>query len=201
MKRALLVAAVASLAVAAAAFAQPYGPGGGYGMGPGMMGGYGPGPGYGPGGGYGPGLGMGPGMMWGDGPGYGMGPGMMGGYGPGYGRGYGTGRGMWGYGGYLEGLNLSEEQRAKISEIQREQFGKQWELMGKMHQQGGPMQEAYASGKFDEKAARKAFDATSELRKQMFEASLQAQKRIDALLTPEQREQLRGGGRGTAPRK
>jgi len=161
MKRALLAAGVASLVVAAAASAQPYGPGGG----------------------YGPGYGMGPGMMGGYGGGYWMGPGMMGGYGG------------------LYGLDLSAEQRAKISEIQREQFGKQWELMGKMQQQGGPMQEAYASGKFDEKAARKAFDVMSELRKQMFEASLQAQKRIDALLTPEQREQLRGGGRGTAPRK
>lgn len=199
MKRSLLAATVAALAVTAAAIAQPYGPG--YGPGPG--GGYGPGYGMGPGmmGGYSPGYGMGPGMMWGDGPGYGMGPGMMGGYGPGYGRGYGMGRGMWGYGGYLEGLNLSEEQRTKISEIQHEQFGKHWALMGAMHQQGGPMQEAYASGKFDEKAARKAFDAMSDLRKQMFEASLQAQKRIDALLTPEQREQLRTGGRGTASRK
>jgi len=192
MKRAVIVAAVASLAVASAVFAQPYGPG------------YGPGPG----GGYGPGYGMGPGMMGGDyGPGYGMGPGMMGGYGPGSGMGpgmmggYGMGRGMMGGYSGLNGLDLSAEQRTKITEIQRELFGARWALMGKMHQQRGPMDEAYASGKFDEKAARKAFDAMSELRKQMFELSLQAQKRIDALLTPEQREQLRGGGRGAAPRK
>jgi Spy/CpxP family protein refolding chaperone len=201
MKRVLIAAAVASLAVAAAAFAQPYGPGygPGPGMGPGMMGGYGQGYGMGPGmmGGYGQGYGMGPGMMGGYGQGYGMGPGMMGACGPGYGMGPGM---MGGYGG-LYGLDLSAEQRTKVSEIQRELFGKQWALMGAMHQQGGPMEEAYASGKFDEKAARKAFEAMSELRKQMFEASLQAQKRIDALLTPEQRDQLRGGGRGTAPRK
>jgi Spy/CpxP family protein refolding chaperone len=104
---------------------------------------------------------------------------------------------MGGYGGYLEGLDLSDDQRAKIAEIRRELFGKHWELMGKMHQQGGPMADAFASGKFDEKAARKAYDAMAEARKQMFEASLQAHKRIDALLTPAQREQLRG----TAPRK
>jgi Spy/CpxP family protein refolding chaperone len=195
MKRALLAIAVASLAVAAAAFAQPYGPG--YGPGPG--GGYGPGYGMGPGmmGGYGPGYGMGPGMMGGYGPGYGMGPGMMGGYGPGAGMGPGM---MGGFGG-LDALDLSEAQRTKITEIRRELFGAHWALMGKMHQQGGPMEEAYASGKFDEKAARKAYDAMSESRKQMFEASLQAYKRIDALLTPEQREQLRSGGRGRAPRK
>lgn len=147
MKRKLFAAVAASLVVAGAAFAQPYGPG------------YGPGPGYG------------------------MGPGMMGGYGG------------------LHGLDLSAEQRTKISEIQRELFGKHWELMGKLHQQGGPMDEAFASGKFDEKAARKAYDAMSEARKQMFEASLQAHKRIDTLLTPEQRDQLRSGGRGRGPRK
>jgi len=175
MKRKLFAAVAASLVVAGAAFAQPYGPG------------YGPGPGYG----------MGPGMMGGYGQGYGMGPGMMGGYGQGYGMGPGM---MGGYGG-LHGLDLSAEQRTKISEIQRELFGKHWELMGKLHQQGGPMDEAFASGKFDEKAARKAYDAMSEARKQMFEASLQAHKRIDTLLTPEQRDQLRSGGRGRGPRK
>ncbi|HEX9182165.1 MAG TPA: Spy/CpxP family protein refolding chaperone [Burkholderiales bacterium] len=192
MKRTLIAATAVALAVAASAFAQP-GPGGGYGpgygMGPGMMGG------------YGPGYGMGPGMMSGYGPGYGMGPGMMGGYGmgPGMMGGYGMGPGMMGGFGGLYGLDLSEEQRTKVSEIRRELFGKHWALMGTMHQQDGPLEEAFVSGKFDEKAARKAFDAMSEARKQMFEASLQAYKRIDALLTPEQRKQLQSGWRGNVP--
>jgi Spy/CpxP family protein refolding chaperone len=189
-----------------------YGPG--YGMGPGMMGGYGPGYGMGPGmmGGYGPGYGMGPGMMGGYGPGYGMGPGMMGGYGPGYGMGpgmmggYGPGAGMGpgmmgGYGpGYGYGLNLSDEQRAKISEIQQELAQKHWELMGRMHQQGGPMSQAFGPGPIDEQAARKAYEQMAEARKGMFELSLQARKRIDAVLTPEQREQMGRGWRGRGPR-
>ena len=111
-------------------------------MGPGMMGGYGTGPGMtGPGmmGGYGPG-GYGPG-------GYGMGPGMMGGYG--------------GYG----GLNLTDEQRAKIDAIQQEASRKQWDLMGKTHEQ-------------------------------MSALMLDARKRVDAVLTKEQREQLSRGWRG-----
>ena len=79
-------AALAAVAFACPATAQPYG------YGPGMMGGYGPG-----GGGYGPGMMGGPG--WGGG---GYGPGMMGGYGhgwmmQGYGGGYGPGM-MYGYG-------------------------------------------------------------------------------------------------------
>jgi Spy/CpxP family protein refolding chaperone len=196
MKRKLLAASAAVLlGTATAACSQPYG-----GMGPGMMGGYGQGgqgygqgQGYGPG--FGPGYGMGPGMMGGYG-GYGMGPGMMGGYG-----GYGMGPGMMGgYGGNGYGPDLNAEQRAKVSEIQQEFAQKHWELMGSMHRQGGPMNEAFGPGSFDEKAARKAYETMAEAQKQMFEASLQMRKKIDAVLTPEQREQMGRGWRGRGPR-
>ena len=182
MKRKLLAASAAILlGTATAACSQPYG-----GMGPGMMGGYGPGggQGFGQGQGYGPGYGMGSGMMGGYGPGYGMGPGMMGGYGPGYGY----------------GPDLGAEQGAKISAIQQELAQKHWELMGRMHQQGGPMYEAFGPGPIDEKAARKAFETMAEAQTQMFELSLQARRRIDAVLTPEQREQMGRGWRGRGPR-
>jgi Spy/CpxP family protein refolding chaperone len=182
MKRKLLaVTTAALLGTAAAAFSQPYG------TGPGMMGGYGPGYGMGPGmtGGYGPGYGMGAGMM---GPGmmggYGMGPGMMGGFGPGFGY----------------GMDLSDEQRAKMSEIQQELAQKHWELMGRMHQQGGPMSQAFGPGPIDEKAERKAYESMADAQKQMFVLSLQARKRTDAVLTPEQREQMGRGWRGRGPR-
>jgi len=206
MKRKLLAASAAVLlGTATAACSQPYG-----GMGPGMMGGYGPGggPGYGQGQGYGPGYGpgygMGPGMMGGYGgygPGYGMGPGMMGGYGgygmsPGMMGGYGPG----GYGGYGYGVDLSPEQRAKIADVQQEFGRKQWGLMEKMHEEGGPMYQAFGSGAFDEKAARNAYQAMADAQKQMFEAQLQARKKIDAVLTPEQREQMARGWRGRGPR-
>ena len=214
MKRKLIAAALVAAALATAAWAQ---------MGPGMMGGYDPdeyasGPGtwgYGPGGGYGPGMmrgygrggyGMGPGM-WGYGPGYGMGPGMMGGYGPGgygmgpgmmggYGSGgYGMGPGMmWGYGpGGDNPLKLSDEQRRKISDIQEESWRKQWALMRSMH-------ELQFRGEGTEPPndaeARKLYQASADLRKQMFENSLDVRKRIDAVLTKEQREQMRRGWRG-----
>jgi Spy/CpxP family protein refolding chaperone len=220
MKRKLLAASAALLlGTATAACSQPYG-----GTGPGMMGGYGPGggqgygQGYGPGygmgpgmmGGYGPGYGMGPGMMGGYGPGYGMGPGMMGGYGPGgmgpgmmggYGPGYGMGPGMMGgYGGYGYGPELSPEQRAKIVDMQQEFARKQWESMAKMHAEGGPMYQAFGPGAFDEKAARNAYQAMAEAQKQMFEASLQMRKKIESVLTPEQREQMGRGWRGRGPR-
>ena len=135
------------------------------------------GPGYGPGGGYGPGYGMGPGMMGGYGPGSGMGPGMMGGYGPGYGY----------------GLDLDDKQRAKIDEIQQEFAQKHWGLMTAMHSPGGPMDQMFSG---DEKSARQAYEAMAAARQQMFEASLEMRKRVEAVLTPEQRKQLQRGYRG-----
>jgi hypothetical protein len=111
MRKFLLITTLAAgVAVAAAASAQPYGPGmmGGYGPGWGMMGGgYGAGPECPPGCGGG---GGGPG--WGYGGGYG--PGMMrgGGYGPGPGM-------MWGQQGYYSqqaDRNLSADDVKKYLE-------------------------------------------------------------------------------------
>jgi Spy/CpxP family protein refolding chaperone len=133
--------------------------------------------------------------------GYGMGPGMMGGaYGPGMMGGYGYGPGMMG--GYGAGNcgpdipDLTNEQRAKIAGIQKEFRAKQWALMEQMHEQS-PFGGFYRDGKFDEQAARKAYDATANLHKQMFENSLEMQKRIDSVLSAKQREQLQRapGGR------
>lgn len=139
---------------------------------------YGPGYGMGPGGGYGPGYGMGRGMMGGGyGPGYGMGPGMMGG----------------GYG-YVP--NLTPEQRTKLAEIQQEFAQQHWGLMSAMHSQGGPMAQFFGPGAGDEKAARQAYEAMAAAQKQMFEASLEMRKRMDAVLTQEQREQMRKYWRG-----
>jgi Spy/CpxP family protein refolding chaperone len=181
--RRTLTAVVAGVGLAAAmpqaSAGDPYdspGYGPGYGMGPGMMGGYGPGGGYG----------MGPGMMggYGRGYGYGMGPGMMGGYGPG-------GCGGYGYG--WENLKLSDAQRTKIDKILEDSARQRWELMGKMHEQGWKMRELYASGKADDAALKQAYDTMSAMRKSMFENNLETRKKIDAVLTKEQREQLRGG--------
>ena len=157
------------LLLSAAAMAQPYG------MGPGMMGG-GPG-GYGHGG-YGMGYGMGPGM----------GPGM----------GYGTGPGtMWGNAGNAyAGLDLTAEQRKQIADIEQEASRAVWQQMGAMHEQGYRMNGMFGPGPLDEDAARKSFQAMSDARKAMFETQLQARKKIDALLTGEQRERLRRSGVG-----
>ena len=135
--------------------------------------------------------GMGPGMMdrHGPGMGYGMGYGMMDGPGGGFGMGHGM---MWGgYGGdALAGLALSAEQRQQIEKIQGEAARSRWQLMKTMHEQGYHMMGGFGPGQLDEAAARKAFDAMQAAHKSMFELSLSARKRIEAVLTPQQREQL-----------
>jgi Spy/CpxP family protein refolding chaperone len=122
--------------------------------------------------GRGPGLGMGNhGMMGGSG--YGMmgAPGMMGGFGT---------RNI---------PDLTADQRSKITAIRRDLRNRQLSLMDQMHDQWASTN-TYRNGQFDEQAARSAYDAAQKLHRQMFENSLDAQKRIDALLTPAQRQQL-----------
>jgi Spy/CpxP family protein refolding chaperone len=134
------------------------------GWGPGMMDGYGSGPGWG-------------GMM--DSYGYGRGPGWHGMMGP-----------HMGFSLDYRSLKLSDEQRDKILAIERAASGKRWELMGRMREQGLRMHESDATGKLDDEALRRNYQAMSDVHKAMFEASLQARKDIQAILTPEQREQL-----------
>jgi Spy/CpxP family protein refolding chaperone len=151
----------ASLLMVGTALAQPYGGG------PGMMGGHG--------GGYGGGYGMGPGMMGESGGGYGMGPGMMG------------GRGAEAY----AGLKLTPEQKKQITAIQQDNRKARWQLMGTMHEQGYHMHDLFGPGTVDEAAARKAFEQMQATQKAMFDLQLDAQKKINAVLTAEQRERVR----------
>ncbi|OGA68299.1 MAG: hypothetical protein A3G81_02770 [Betaproteobacteria bacterium RIFCSPLOWO2_12_FULL_65_14] len=88
-------------------------------------------------------------------------------------------------------VDLSDDQRAKIADIQRELAGKQRDLMTKMHDQQLRMHDLLAPGSVDEAGARKAYEEMTSARKEMFEATLEARQRIAAVLTGEQRKQLR----------
>lgn len=202
-----------------------YGPG--WGMHPGMMGGYGYGPGAGPGwerGGYGPGWGMGRG---GYGPGYGMGPGMMGGYGPGWGpMGYGMGPGMgpgmmggygWGPGGMgpmmgfgfgpgmLYGLDLSEEQRERIRDIQGQVYDRHSETQRELFDQQARLHELYRAERLDPKQVAEVYGTIGTLRQQMAQEAAEAHNRVLDVLSEAQRAQLRqwrnsAYGAGPGPR-
>jgi len=138
--------------------------------------------------------GMGPGMMGGYGPGYGMGPGMMGGYGPGY----GMGPGMMGWGNYRE-LNLSADQKSKITQIRQEMRTKQWAVMGEMMDAQDNLQDLYDVDKQDAAAINKQYKEIEDLRRRMVDNAVDAHNRIRSILTKEQREKFRESGRGYGP--
>ena len=193
MKKIVLAGLTVLSLTAPAAFAQQalypcQGYGCGMMMGPGMMGGYGMGPGMM--GGYG----MGPGMMGG----YGMGPGMMGGYGmgPGMMGGYGMGPGMmggYGYGGpYSGGPDLTKEQAEKIDKIRDDLAKKEAPLMQQIFEERRKLQDMYSSGA-DPAALDQAYRKTTDLERQVFNARADAQKRMNAVLTKQQRERMQRG--------
>ena len=186
----------------------------GRGMGPGMMGGHGPetmgrgmmgghGPetmGRGMMGGHGPET-MGRGMMGGNGPET-MGRGMMGGRGPAtMGRGMRGGhggaapgaRGM-GLGTMLEGLDLTDEQRAALQPLDDELFRKQWEITGKTIEAQRTLRRQSSMQQRDDNAIAEAHKILQELRGQRLLAESQTREKLESLLTQEQRERLRSRG-------
>jgi Spy/CpxP family protein refolding chaperone len=124
---------------------------------------------------------MGPGMMGG----YGMGPGMMGGYGMGPGMMGGYGMGPWGL------SDLSAGQRTQITKIRDETRKKNWELMGQMIEEQNRLSEFYDAPKRDSAAISNAHKKITELQRQMYESSADARKRMESVLTKEQREKTR----------
>ncbi len=123
---------------------------------------------------------MGPGMMGSMMGGYGMGPGMMGGY---------------GYGGPSSGIDLTKEQRDKIDRIRDDLAQKEAPLTDQIYQERRKLQEMYYSGA-DPSALDQAYRKTADLERQVFDARADAQKRMDAILTKEQRDRMQRMRRG-----
>jgi Spy/CpxP family protein refolding chaperone len=101
---------------------------------------------------------------------------------------------MGGWGGGMMGpgwgaLDLTKDQRNKAYAIHRDLREKQFALMDRMHDNMESVS-FYRNGKFDEQAARNFYAGVEKIHRQMFENMLDAQKRADALLTPQQRQQL-----------
>lgn len=102
------------------------------------------------------------------------------------------GMGSWGpgtMGADYGALGLTKDQRNKIYAIHKDLRGKQFALMDRMHDSMESVR-YYRGGKFDEQAARNAYANAEKIHRDMFENMLNAQKQVDALLTPQQRQQL-----------
>lgn len=107
------------------------------------------------------------------------------GSGPGQGAEGGSGALMAGDGAIPD---LTQGQRTQLAAIRRDFHREQGALMAQMHRYGRSPGGAVQGGPPDEQAERQAYEARAAIRKQVFENSLQARKRIHSLLTPQQRE-------------
>ncbi|WP_245004733.1 Spy/CpxP family protein refolding chaperone [Paraburkholderia sacchari] len=132
---------------------------------------------------------MGPGMMGFGMPGRGMmGGGMMGGYGCGPGN-----------GSVMGGLDLTRDQRSRINAIVDQTRKSHWTLMGKMLDQQASLRDLYNAPTRDQAAIDKGYKTLRDLRQQMYTTSVDARKRIEAVLTPGQRDKLREDWRESGP--
>jgi Spy/CpxP family protein refolding chaperone len=97
--------------------------------------------------------------------------------------------------GALAQLDLSDAQRAEVFKVQDELRRKNWDLLGKQQDEQAKLRDAYfASGKRDRTAIVAAYKRIGDLRVQRIENSLDAADKIEGLLTPQQRDQLKRFG-------
>ncbi|OJZ17554.1 MAG: hypothetical protein BGP21_10435 [Thiobacillus sp. 65-29] len=124
----------------------------------------------------GSGYGMGPDMMTGAALDAGIacsGPGMMGG---------GWGMGPW------SRTELTAEQRTQINKIRDETRRKNWGLMGRLMDEQATLRDLSDAPKRDADALSEAYRKVRELKQQIHASSEDAYDRIDAILTPKQKE-------------
>ncbi len=129
----------------------------------------------------------------------GMGSDMMGGGMMGGGM---MGGGMMGYAPY-QFLNLTDDQRSRINKIQDEERRKHWQTMGKVMDERARLRDLYQADKRDSQAILKVQEQIDQLQRKMLELHLNTQNQVEALLSQEQRDQLktfRSGGGGYGPR-
>jgi len=94
-------------------------------------------------------------------------------------------------------LDLTDDQRAKINKIQDEQRKKNWDAMGKIMDEQSKLRDLYAADKRDPKIIGAVYGTIFNLKRQMIEATIDAQNRMEALLTDQQRQELKQSRRGT----
>ena len=89
----------------------------------------------------------------------------------------------------LASLKLTVDQRNKLTEIDRDLKRKQWNFVGALRELRWKQQDAFKAAEVDVDAVRRNYEETSALRKQMFDLALDGRKRVEGVLTREQRVQ------------
>jgi Spy/CpxP family protein refolding chaperone len=82
-------------------------------------------------------------------------------------------------------------QRNQVLSIQDQLRKSNWDLMGKMQDEMAKQRDLFADGKRDHAAITAVNKRMFELRQQMLGHAFDAAEKIEKVLTPEQREQLK----------
>ena len=133
-----------------------------------------------------------------------------GGYGAGGGMGYGHGM-MGGYGGMgvkmlgprtsmVQSLNLSDEQRGKITKLIDKLQHDNWNTMGMIMDDSDTLRDLYHADKRDSVAIDAAYQKIFDLKRKMIKAALDTENEIEDLLTADQLKQLRDRLHQSAPK-
>ena len=91
----------------------------------------------------------------------------------------------------LAALNLSDAQREKVLAIQEEHRKKNWAAMGEVRAEQYKLRGLYGAEKLDADKVAEQQKKVDELRRPMLKSRVEAHNQIAALLTPEQRKELR----------
>ena len=88
-------------------------------------------------------------------------------------------------------LDLNDEQRSKINKLSDELKHNNWATKGLIMDESAKLRDLYAADKRDPAAIGKEYQKIFDLQRQMIEAMITTQNRVEELLTPEQRTQLK----------
>ncbi len=88
-------------------------------------------------------------------------------------------------------LDLTDDQRAKINKLHDELQHKNWERMGLIQDETAKLRDLYEADKRDPKAIGAEYQKIFDLKRQIIEAIVDTQNRIEDVLTPDQRAHLK----------
>lgn len=117
--------------------------------------------------------------------------GMMGGYSDGMMGGHGSGMMTEPEMHMLGMLSLSKEQQTKINQISDELKHNNWITQGLMNDETAKLRDLYQADKRDPAAIGKEYQKVFDLKRQLIVTYLEAENKIEEVLTPEQRANLK----------
>lgn len=91
----------------------------------------------------------------------------------------------------LESLSLTKEQRASINKISDELKHNNWPTQGLMNDETAKLRDLYQADKRDPAAIGKEYQKIFDLKRQLIEAYITAENKIEDVLTAEQRAKLK----------